>query len=78
MQVRLILITVTTVKCLRKPSFMCFIYVIYSRFKDFREPPWSSTPYDLSKVFWVVLAARLAFVIVFQVCYKIIIVYYIS
>uniref|UniRef100_H3CFG8 Anoctamin n=2 Tax=Tetraodon nigroviridis TaxID=99883 RepID=H3CFG8_TETNG len=36
------------------------------RFKDFREPPWSSTPYDLSKVFWVVLAARLAFVIVFQ------------
>ncbi|XP_029702345.1 anoctamin-1-like isoform X3 [Takifugu rubripes] len=36
------------------------------RFKDFREPPWSSSPYDLAKVFWVVLAARLAFVIVFQ------------
>lgn len=38
-----------------------------SRYKDYREPPWSSTPYDLSKEFWVVLAARLAFVIVFQV-----------
>lgn len=38
-----------------------------SRYKDYREPPWSSTPYELSKEFWAVLAARLAFVIVFQV-----------
>uniref|UniRef100_A0A8P4KTJ7 Anoctamin n=1 Tax=Dicentrarchus labrax TaxID=13489 RepID=A0A8P4KTJ7_DICLA len=36
------------------------------RYKDYREPPWSSTPYELSKEFWAVLAARLAFVIVFQ------------
>ncbi|XP_028257251.1 anoctamin-1a isoform X2 [Parambassis ranga] len=36
------------------------------RYKDYREPPWSSTPYELSKEFWVILAARLAFVIVFQ------------
>lgn len=37
------------------------------RYKDYREPPWSSTPYEFSKEFWVVLAARLAFVIFFQV-----------
>uniref|UniRef100_A0A7N8Y104 Anoctamin n=1 Tax=Mastacembelus armatus TaxID=205130 RepID=A0A7N8Y104_9TELE len=36
------------------------------RYKDYREPPWSSTPYQLSKDFWAILAARLAFVIVFQ------------
>lgn len=41
-----------------------------SRYKDYREPPWSKTPYELSKEFWVVLAARLAFVVVFQVCNK--------
>ncbi|XP_040894860.1 anoctamin-1-like isoform X3 [Toxotes jaculatrix] len=36
------------------------------RYKDYREPPWSSTPYEISKEFWAVLAVRLAFVIVFQ------------
>ncbi|KAG7282118.1 hypothetical protein CRUP_008230 [Coryphaenoides rupestris] len=36
------------------------------RYKDYREPPWSTTPYEISKEFWAVLAARLAFVIVFQ------------
>ncbi|XP_042268084.1 anoctamin-1-like isoform X1 [Thunnus albacares] len=36
------------------------------RYKDYREPPWSTTPYVISKEFWVVLAVRLAFVIVFQ------------
>ncbi|XP_041074925.1 anoctamin-1-like isoform X6 [Polyodon spathula] len=36
------------------------------RFKDYREPPWSMNGYDISKQFWAVLAARLAFVIVFQ------------
>ncbi|KAM3625602.1 uncharacterized protein V6R79_014675 [Siganus canaliculatus] len=36
------------------------------RYKDYREPPQSSTPYELSKEFWAILAARLAFVIVFQ------------
>ncbi|MGH0154951.1 UNVERIFIED_CONTAM: hypothetical protein FKN15_071134 [Acipenser sinensis] len=36
------------------------------RFKDYREPPWSLNGYDISKQFWAVLAARLAFVIVFQ------------
>ncbi|KAK2853407.1 hypothetical protein Q5P01_006068 [Channa striata] len=36
------------------------------RYKDYREPPWSSTPYELSKEFWAILAVRLTFVIVFQ------------
>ncbi|XP_011490642.1 anoctamin-1 isoform X2 [Oryzias latipes] len=36
------------------------------RYKDYREPPWSSTPYEVSKEFWAVLAVRLAFVIIFQ------------
>ncbi|XP_072237198.1 anoctamin-1a isoform X1 [Leuresthes tenuis] len=36
------------------------------RFKDYREPPWSSSPYELSKEFWAILAVRLGFVIVFQ------------
>lgn len=37
------------------------------RYKDYREPPWGTTPYEISKQFWAVLAVRLAFVIVFQV-----------
>ncbi|XP_058637345.1 anoctamin-1a isoform X3 [Onychostoma macrolepis] len=36
------------------------------RYKDYRDPPWSATPYEFSKEFWAILAARLAFVIVFQ------------
>uniref|UniRef100_A0A8C5F0Q1 Anoctamin n=1 Tax=Gopherus evgoodei TaxID=1825980 RepID=A0A8C5F0Q1_9SAUR len=36
------------------------------RYKDYREPPWSENKYEISKDFWAVLAARLAFVIVFQ------------
>ncbi|XP_049892150.1 anoctamin-2b [Epinephelus moara] len=36
------------------------------RYKDYREPPWSSEAYTFSKQYWCVLAARLAFVILFQ------------
>ncbi|KAK1167255.1 anoctamin-2-like [Acipenser oxyrinchus oxyrinchus] len=36
------------------------------RYRDYREPPWSSNPYEFSKQYWSVLAARLAFVILFQ------------
>ncbi|XP_076878420.1 anoctamin-1 isoform X3 [Brachyhypopomus gauderio] len=48
-----------------EPLFLGFSVDI-CRYKDYREPPWSATPYDVSKEFWAVLAARLAFVIVFQ------------
>ncbi|MGH0118831.1 UNVERIFIED_CONTAM: hypothetical protein FKN15_056218 [Acipenser sinensis] len=37
-----------------------------ARYRDYREPPWSSNPYEFSKQYWSVLAARLAFVILFQ------------
>ena len=46
---------------------LCDQLTLDSRYKDYREPPWSNTPYVVSKEFWAVLAARLAFVIVFQV-----------
>ncbi|XP_041445030.1 anoctamin 1, calcium activated chloride channel L homeolog isoform X3 [Xenopus laevis] len=36
------------------------------RYKDYREAPWSLNKYDINKDYWAVLAARLAFVIVFQ------------
>ncbi|XP_062861317.1 anoctamin-1 [Trichomycterus rosablanca] len=36
------------------------------RYKDYRDPPWSSESYQLSKQYWSILAARLAFVIFFQ------------
>ncbi|XP_068169729.1 anoctamin-1-like isoform X2 [Antennarius striatus] len=41
-------------------------HVEICRYKDYREPPLSATPYEISKEFWTVLAVRLAFVIVFQ------------
>lgn len=37
------------------------------RYRDYRAPPWSSTPYEFTLQFWHVLAARLAFIIVFEV-----------
>uniref|UniRef100_A0A8C9SUH3 Anoctamin n=1 Tax=Scleropages formosus TaxID=113540 RepID=A0A8C9SUH3_SCLFO len=36
------------------------------RYKDYRMAPWSFNPYDISKVYWAILAGRLAFVIIFQ------------
>ncbi|KAJ3594024.1 hypothetical protein NHX12_006356 [Muraenolepis orangiensis] len=36
------------------------------RYKDYREPPGTATPYEFTKEFWAILAARLVFVIVFQ------------
>uniref|UniRef100_A0A665UCF1 Anoctamin n=1 Tax=Echeneis naucrates TaxID=173247 RepID=A0A665UCF1_ECHNA len=41
--------------------------VFCRRYKDYREPPWSPDAYQFSKQYWCVLAARLAFVILFQV-----------
>ncbi|XP_069596432.1 anoctamin-3 isoform X2 [Ranitomeya imitator] len=38
----------------------------YCRYRDYRAPPWSSAPYEFTLQFWHVLAARLAFIIVFE------------
>ncbi|XP_066506082.1 anoctamin-1-like [Hoplias malabaricus] len=48
-----------------EPEYLGF-QVDICRYKDYREPPWSPMAYEMSKEFWAVLAARLAFVIVFQ------------
>ena len=40
---------------------------LYCRYRDYRAPPWSSVPYEFTLQFWHVLAARLAFIIVFEV-----------
>jgi len=38
------------------------------RYPDYREPPNSQYKYDYTIMFWHVLAARLAFIVVFEVC----------
>ncbi|KAJ3595902.1 hypothetical protein NHX12_002314 [Muraenolepis orangiensis] len=38
----------------------------YCRYRDYRASPWSQAPYDFTLQFWHVLAARLAFIIVFE------------
>ncbi|MEQ2286651.1 Anoctamin-3, partial [Ameca splendens] len=38
----------------------------YCRYRDYRAPPWSLAPYEFTLQFWHVLAARLAFIIVFE------------
>lgn len=40
----------------------------YCRYRDYRAPPWNAVPYEFTLQFWHVLAARLAFIIVFEVC----------
>ncbi|XP_044042132.1 anoctamin-4-like isoform X1 [Siniperca chuatsi] len=40
--------------------------VKYCRYRDYREPPDSAEPYSYTLQFWHVLAARLAFIIVFE------------
>ncbi|KAI4465733.1 ngep-related [Holotrichia oblita] len=36
------------------------------RYPDYREPPWVSRDYERTSTFWHILAARLAFVVVFE------------
>ncbi|XP_029993014.1 anoctamin-3 isoform X1 [Sphaeramia orbicularis] len=38
----------------------------YCRYRDYRATPWSTVPYEFTLQFWHVLAARLAFIIVFE------------
>ncbi|XP_027008995.2 anoctamin-1a isoform X2 [Tachysurus fulvidraco] len=48
-----------------EPMFLGY-RVDVCRYKDYRDSPWSDTPYELSREFWTILAARLVFVIIFQ------------
>lgn len=41
------------------------------RYSEFRNPPWSDRPYKRPLVYWQILAARLIFLVLFQVIFKI-------
>ncbi|RZF39456.1 hypothetical protein LSTR_LSTR000977 [Laodelphax striatellus] len=38
----------------------------YCRYSDYREPPWKENKYERTNMYWRVLAARLAFVVIFE------------
>lgn len=51
--------------------FKFFVFVDF-RYRDYRGPPWSSKPYEFTLQYWHILAARLAFIIVFEVSHRLI------
>lgn len=56
--------------CVLFINFFLHIYNsfnLFYRYRDYRAPPWSPEPYEFTLQFWHVLAARLAFIIVFEV-----------
>ncbi|XP_019864929.1 anoctamin-5 isoform X2 [Aethina tumida] len=38
----------------------------FCRYPDYREPPWSPNKYERSTMYWIILAARLIFVVIFE------------
>lgn len=40
------------------------------RYTEFRNPPWDEHPYKRPMIYWKILTARLAFIVVFQVCFS--------
>ncbi|KAL0280787.1 UNVERIFIED_CONTAM: hypothetical protein PYX00_001978 [Menopon gallinae] len=42
--------------------------ITYCRYPDYREPPWHENAYATTSNYWHILAARLAFIVVFEVC----------
>lgn len=48
-------------------SLLTTILCLSFRYRDYRDPPHSPVPYGYTLQFWHVLAARLAFIIVFEV-----------
>lgn len=43
---------------------------VFYRYTDFREPPTSQQKYDLKNMFYIILACRLGFVVVFEVSFS--------
>lgn len=43
---------------------------MFYRYTDFREPPTSVNRYHLSNMFYIILACRLGFVVVFEVSFS--------
>jgi hypothetical protein len=42
-------------------------WCVFCRYPEYRNPPWHERPYKRPLIYWHILAARLAFVVVFQV-----------
>ncbi|XP_055844830.1 anoctamin-6 isoform X2 [Episyrphus balteatus] len=49
-----------------QPETSLFGNVTTCRYTEFRNPPWSDEPYKRPLIYWRILAARLAFIVVFQ------------
>jgi hypothetical protein len=47
-------------------NFFCNLKISFS-YKDHRTPPWDSRPYQTNHDYYVIMVARLAFLIVFEV-----------
>lgn len=47
-----------------------FANITSCRYQEYRNPPWSDQPYKKTQIYWHILAARLAFIVVFQVRIK--------
>jgi anoctamin-1 len=46
---------------------MCAVFIF--RYADYREPPEATNKYEKTVMYWHILAARLAFVVVFEVSF---------
>lgn len=53
-------------------SVLHIVCLVGFRYRDYRGPPWSSKPYEFTLQYWHILAARLAFIIVFEVSHRLI------
>lgn len=53
--------------CIFKVDFN-LLFLSNIRYPDFREPPWSPNKYERTAMYWIIFAARLGFVVVFEVC----------
>lgn len=49
-----------------RPANTNFDNVTMCRYPEYRNPPWADRPYKRPLVYWHILAARLAFIVVFQ------------
>ncbi|XP_037919309.1 anoctamin-4 isoform X2 [Hermetia illucens] len=49
-----------------EPMISAFANITSCRYQEYRNPPWSDQPYKKTQIYWHILAARLAFIVVFQ------------
>ena len=64
-------VVLVTKLCLTLRDLMNSVFVDF-RYRDYRGPPWSSKPYEFTLQYWHILAARLAFILVFEVSHRLI------